>query len=75
MDSVEDFQQIHGNNNPVSFIDDNYVVLIERHPTDPNLAIIQVGSVTLTINNFPGGGESCQHSPQCRPERVAWKAT
>jgi len=75
LSGVEDFQQIHGNNDPVSFIDDNYIVLILRHPTDPNLAIIRVGAVELTINNFPGGGQSCQHSPQCRPEWVAWQET
>ena len=74
MNGVEDFEQLHGNNDSVGFYDDNHIVLIERHPTEPHLAIIKVGNVEVTINSFPGGGESCQHSPQCHAKRVAWRS-
>ncbi len=72
-DGTEDFQQIHSNNDSVYYAEGGYLITISRHPTNPHLATIQVGSIEITVNNFPGGGESCVHSGQCTPERVAWR--
>ena len=73
-DGTEDFQEVHGNGTVVWYTYDGTQVTVSRSPDDPHLAIIQAGRVTITVNNFPGGGQSCLNNNQCTPELVAWYA-
>ncbi len=72
-DGVEDFDQIHSINGTVWFRDGDVDVNIRRDPTNPHAAIIQAGRVEIIVNNFPGGGQSCQNNNQCNPELIAWR--
>jgi len=33
-------------------------VKVVRDPNDPHQAIITVGRIRITVNNFPGGGQN-----------------
>ena len=72
-DGTEDFQQVHSDGTPLYYFLDGMEVAVVRDPNDPHQAIITVGRISVTVNNFPGGGESCEHNNQCTPERVAWR--
>ena len=72
-DGVEDFSQVHGNGEVLYYLLDGVQVEVRRDPNDPHQAIITVGNIRVTVNNFPGGGESCAHNNHCTPERVAWE--
>lgn len=73
LDGVEDFHQVHGNGDVLVYLIDGVEVMVERDPNDPQQATITVEDIVLTVNNFPGGGQSCQNNNQCTPERVAWE--
>ena len=72
INGVEDFQQVHGNGTAVLYTYGAQEVIISRAADDPHVAVITSGRVTIRVNNFPGGGQSCQNNNQCTPERVAW---
>ncbi len=72
-DGLEDFDQIHNKGYTSTFVDGTVDVSVRRDPTDPHRAIIQAGGVEITVNNFPGGGQSCQNNTKCNPELISWR--
>ena len=72
-DGFEDFNRIHNGNYSSIFTDGDVDVRINRDLSDPHRAIIQAGRVVIVVNNFPGGGQSCQNNNQCNPELISWR--